>query len=197
MKNKILLLLCVIPALSWSSEEDPSFYAKIWSGAHWLQNTSLDHNRASYKTGFLVSGSLGYRFCSDFRVEAEYAYRRNAISKIDFFAEGDSRSGHFKTSSYMANLFWDLPYCEFFNPFVGAGIGYDSQKMHASNDRVIFDQKWHHFSWQVMTGLSYPLLCNTDLVVEYQYHQGGCHFKNHAIGLGLVYSFDGMIPSIW
>ena len=44
------------------------------------------------------------------RLEAEYAFRRNAIRKIHFFAEGSSKHGHFQTSSYMANLLWDLPY---------------------------------------------------------------------------------------
>jgi outer membrane autotransporter protein len=96
----------------------------------------------------------------------------------------------------MANLLWDLPLsswgCAFWNiqPFIGAGIGYDFQQMHSSNSRIIFNQKWHHFSWQVMAGLAYPLFCNTEITLEYKFHQGGCHFNNHSVGVGLVYKFD-------
>ena len=129
------------------------------------------------------------------RLEAEYAFRRNAIKKIDFFVEGSSKHGHFQTSSYMANLLWDLPLsswgCAFWNiqPFIGAGIGYDFQQMHSSNSRIIFNQKWNHFSWQVMAGLAYPIFCNTEITLEYKFHQGGRHFYNHSIGIGLVYKF--------
>ncbi len=62
-----------------------------------------------------------------------------------------SKHGHFQTSSYMANLLWDLPLsswgCAFWNiqPFIGAGIGYDFQQMHSSNSRIIFNQKWNQF----------------------------------------------------
>ena len=85
------------------------------------------------------------------RLEAEYAFRRNAIRKIDFYAEGSSKHGHFQTSSYMANLLWDLPLsswgCAFWNiqPFIGAGIGYDFQQMHSSNSRIVFNQNGTFF----------------------------------------------------
>lgn len=193
MKKISILFMSLIGFMPLQADEwccEPSFYGKIWSGANFLESTSNLGNHASYETGYLISGSFGYRFCSDFRVEAEYAYRRNAINKIRFFTEGNSKRGHFQTSSFMANLFWDTPLCGEFEGFLGAGIGYDYQQMHSSNDRVVFDQKWHHFAWQLMAGLSYEVFCNTDIVVEYNYHQGGCNFQNHAIGLGIVYSFD-------
>ena len=129
------------------------------------------------------------------RLEAEYAFRRNDIRKIHFFAEGFSKHGHFQASSYMANLLWDLPLssweCAFWNiqPFIGAGIGYDFQQMHSSNSRIVFNQKWNHFSWQLMAGLAYPIFCNTEITLEYKFHQGGCHFYNHSLGVGLVYKF--------
>lgn len=94
----------------------------------------------------------------------------------------------------MANLLWDLPLsswgCEFWNiqPFIGAGIGDDFQRMHASNSRIVFKQKWNHFSWQAMAGLAYPIFRNTEITLEYKFHQGG-HFYNHSIGVGLVYKF--------
>lgn len=173
-----------------------NFYGKIFGGVNFLQNTSLNGNRASYKTGYVVSASLGYCWCYGLCLEAEYAYRRNEISKIHFFNEGSSNRGHFQTSSCMANLLWNMPLsswgCSFWNiqPFIGAGLGCDFQQMHSSNSRIRFSQKWDHFSWQVMTGLSYPIFCNTELSLEYKFHQGGSHFNNHSLGVGLAYKFN-------
>jgi opacity protein-like surface antigen len=139
---------------------------------------------------------LGYHWCYGLRLEAEYSYRRNSIKNIDFVVEGSSSDGHYQASSYMANLLWDLPLsswgCAFWNiqPFVGAGMGYDFHRMHATNSRVIFNQTWKHFSWQLMAGVSYPIFCNTEVTLGYTFHQGSTHFYNHSIEVGLVYRFD-------
>ncbi len=37
-----------------------NFYAKILGGANFLQNTTIDGNKASYQTGYIIDGSLGY-----------------------------------------------------------------------------------------------------------------------------------------
>lgn len=199
MKKNILLLLTALLSLvkvgvqaeeeSFCCSDERNFYAKILSGVNFLQST----NNATYKTGYIVSASLGYYYCYGLRLEAEYAFRRNAIRKIHFFGEGSSHHGHFQTSSCMANLLWDLPlsFCECWNiqPFIGAGIGYDFQQEHSSNSRVDFHQKWNHFAWQLIAGFAYPIFCNTDITLEYKFHQGGCHFYNHSLGVGLVYNF--------
>lgn len=213
MKKNILLFLSLlffiaadIQAQEWYAEDScfyadsccvdkTNFYAKILGGANFLQNTEISDNKSTYQTGYIISGSVGYSGCYGLRLEAEYAYRRNAIKKIDFFVEDCSKDGHYQASSYMANLLWDMPLsswgCAFWNfqPFIGAGIGYDSQQMHACNPRIVFNQKWKHFSWQLMAGLAYPIFCNTEVTLEYKFHQGGCHFDNHSVGVGLVYKF--------
>lgn len=175
--------------------DEKNFYAKIFCGANFLQNTTISKHKCNYHTGYIIAGSVGYYWCYGLRFEGEYAYRRNAIEKIHFFGEGSSRHGHFQTSSLMANLLWDLPlsswgctFCDL-RPFIGAGIGYDFQQIHSSNSRVVFNQKWHHFSWQLMAGLACPVFCNTEMTLEYKFHQAASHFYNHTIGVGLVYRF--------
>ena len=200
MKKNILLLLMTsliflsADAQEWCDEDncdEPQFYAKILSGVNFLQNTTLNDNKTTYKPGYLIGASLGYNWRYNLSLEAEYAYRRNALSKIHFFGGDSSHRGHFQTSSFMANLLWNVPYCPFQNiqPFIGAGIGYDFQKMHSSNSTIVFNQKWNHFSWQLMAGLTYPIFCNTDISLEYKFHQGGNHFYSHTLGLGLAYKF--------
>jgi opacity protein-like surface antigen len=207
----VLLLLVVIAtqtqAQEWYAEEfccnesccrfdRTKFYAEIFSGANFLDNTAIEGNKSKYNPGYIIACSLGYSWCYGLRLEGEYAFRRNTIEKIHFFEEGVSKHGHFQTSSFMFNLLWDLPLsswmCEFLNTrsFIGAGIGSDFQHMHSSNSRIIFNQNWHHFSWQLMAGLAYPIFCNTEITLEYKFHQGGCHFYNNSIGVGLVYEFD-------
>ncbi|MBS0653875.1 MAG: porin family protein [Verrucomicrobia bacterium] len=173
-----------------------NFYTRIFGGVNFLQNTNTNGNKFSYEPGYVFAGSLGYSWrYYGLRVEAEYAFRRNAIKKIHFITQGSSANGHFQTSSYMANLLWDMPLCAWgcprckFIPFIGAGIGYDFKKVHSSNSRVDFHQKFNHFSWQAMAGVSYPIFRHAELSLEYKFHQGGCHFYNHALGLGLMYKF--------
>jgi opacity protein-like surface antigen len=170
-----------------------NFYAKISSGANFLQSNTIEGNTFTYQTGYIIAGSVGYCWRYGLRLEAEYAYRRNAIKKAHFFVDDFSKDGHFQASSYMANLLWDLPLsawgfaCWGIQPYIGAGIGCDFQQIHSSNSRIVFNQKWHQFSWQMMAGLVYPIFCNTEMTLEYKFHQGGCHFYNHSLGVGLVY----------
>jgi opacity protein-like surface antigen len=169
-----------------------NFYAEVLGGANFLQSTKIDGNKSTYQTGYIVSGSLGYCWRRyGLRLEEEYAFRRNEIRKINFFAEGFSKHGYFQTSSVMANLLWDLSGCAFWNiqPFIGAGIGCDLQKMHSSNSRIVFNQKWTHFSWQLMAGFTYPIFRNTEIALEYKFHQSGSHFYNQSLGVGLIYKF--------
>lgn len=171
-----------------------NFYAKILGGANFLQNIPIRESNTKYKAGYIIAGSLGYCWHYGLNLEAEYAFRMNELKKIHFFGEGSSTHGQFQTSSFMANLLWDLPLPRWgcacnIQPFIGAGIGYDAQQIYSSNSRIVFNQKWNHLSWQVMTGLAYQICCDTELTLEYKFHQGGSHFNNHTVGLGLVYKF--------
>ena len=140
MKKNILLLLMTflffMTAHAQAQEscderlfcaDQTNFYAKFFSGVNFLQNSRTDGNKSTFKAGYIIAGSLGYWWSCGLRLEAEYAFRRNSIKKIDFYIEGFSNNGHFQTSSYMANLLWDLPLsswgCAFRNiqPFIGAG----------------------------------------------------------------------------
>lgn len=215
MKKNILLLMSLIcmaagaQAGHWCAQDscyyddkdcvdEGNFYVRVLGGPNFLQKSRANRNISTYQTGYMVAGSLGYRFCHGLRLEAEYAYRRNGIEKIHFCCGQDSSSknGHFQTSSAMANLLWDLPVpscdCEDIDirPYVGAGVGYDFQEMDAKNSRIAFNQRWNHFSWQLMAGLACPVFRNTDVILEYKFHQDGCHFNNHSIGVGILYNFS-------
>lgn len=172
------------------------FYAEAFGGANFLQTEKSGGIVSDYNTGYVVSGSLGYRWCYGLRVEGEYAYRRNSVRKLHFFGRSFSFHGHFQSSSYMANLLWDLPLsrwgcgCWKFRTFIGGGIGYDLQQIHAKNEGIAFRNNKKHFAWQVIAGIGYPLFCSTDISLEYKYHKGGfSYIHNHSLGVGLTYKF--------
>lgn len=112
MKRNILLVLMSLlffmttdaQAQEWCEEnsccsddsccvDEINFYAKILTGVNFLQNTSINRNKSTYQTGYIIAGSLGYYWRYGLRLEAEYAFRRNTIGKIHFFGQGFSRHG--------------------------------------------------------------------------------------------------------
>jgi len=184
---------------SKGSGDSNSFYAEIFGGANFLQTEKRGGIKSYYRTDYLTSGSLGYRWCYGLRLEAEYAYRRNTLHKEHFFGRSFGVHGHFQSSSYMANVLWDLPLsklgCGFWKikPFIGGGIGYDYQQIRTRIFGLNFRENKKHFAWQVITGVGYPIFCHTDLSLEYKYHKGGFkHIHNHSVGLGLTYKFGSL-----
>ncbi len=177
--------------------DENRFYTQFFAGANFIPSSTSGGLTTKYNAGYIVAGSLGYRFCYGLRLEAEYAYRRNSLESLSFFGRTYSIHGNFQTSSYMANVFWDLPLCQWgchlwgIEPFIGAGIGYDSQHVHGSNSFLVLADSKRGFAWQVMAGLSYLVFCNTRLSIEYKFHQGPVtNIYNHAVGVGLTYDFD-------
>lgn len=187
----LILTLCFFVSPGFAEFCDP-FYAEILGGANFLQTSKRDGIKTHYNTGYIVSGSIGYRWLYGFRLEGEYAFRKNTLRKGNFFGRSFTLHGHFQSSSYMGNLIWDLPSCYFCNiqPFLGGGAGYDFQQFKGKNGGIIIHENKKQFSWQVIAGLGYPIFCNTDLSLEYKFHKGGFkHIYSHSVGVGLTYTF--------
>lgn len=171
-----------------SSEGNRNFYVEFLVGANFLQKERNRHSfspLAEYQTGYLLAGCLGYRWYYGTRLEAEYAFRRNPLS----FSNYGSR-GHIQMSSFMGNLLWEplssFGY-EFWNiqPFIGAGIGCDFLHAHKENHK-----RDEQLSWQVMSGLSYPLFDHINISLEYKFHKtNDTSIYNHSLGVGVMYEF--------
>ncbi len=177
---------------SWDNENE--LYAEISGGANFIQSSTSGGVTTKYKSGYIVSGSLGYSYCYGLRLEAEYAYRRNSLKNIHFFGRTFPIHGHFQSSSYMANLLWDLPLrswgCNVWQiqPFIGGGVGYDVQQLHANNSGFGYRESKNGFAWQVIAGLGYLIFCNTNISLEYKFHKGSLnHIYNHSFVVGLTY----------
>ncbi len=184
------------PTTECCFEQEHDFYANVFAGANFLQFKGRTHG-VHKKVGFAVSGSIGYRIACGFRVEGEYAFRRNTLKARNYSAATGHAHAYNQTNSFMANVLYDLPlhcYNVDFVPFVGAGIGYDSQKIHASaragNVSISQSATKGMFAWQFLTGIAYPLCDSTQISVEYKLHRGIRYdVYNHSIGAGLTYNF--------
>lgn len=170
-------------------------YLEALGGVNFLKTNTCNGIKSRYHPGYIVASSLGYRWCGGINIEIEYAFRRNEFKNIKFIGRNFSLNGHFQSSSYMGNWLWNIPTgfgYKFWNfkPYVGAGMGYDFQQVHGSSDDLTFEQTEKGFAWQVMTGLSYPLFCNTMISLEYKLHQGRLtYIYSNSLGVSLTHNF--------
>lgn len=171
------------------------FYAEIFGGADFIHSTPWNGINIDYKTGYDVSASYGYRLCYGFRMEAEYAFRRDEVKSNRLVGTTARACGHFQSSSYMANLLWNLSLRRWgicLKPFVGGGVGYDAQQIRAKGEGLSIRSNKKGFSWQGIAGISYPFCRNMEISVEYKFHQGPyCELYNQTVGIGLTYTFCG------
>ncbi len=173
-------------------------YVGAFGGANFIPSIQDGEVKVHIKTGYNLSGSLGYRFAYGLRLEGEYAYRRNSVKNIRFAGESFSIDANYQTSSLMANLIWDIPLadwgCNFggVTPFIGGGLGYDDQSLHIHHKRASISDHKEGLGKQVMAGLSYPISCRANLLFIYKYHKGSLRkINNNTVGLGITYSFGG------
>lgn len=198
MKKIFFTLLASTALFSASSHaffdgsfENGELYSEIFGAAEFLQTSRHDGVKPRFHPGILASASLGYSYCSGFRLEAEYAYRRASVRRVYIDGGYFSAHGHLLSQSIMANGFYEFD-CSFWNirPFVGAGIGYDFQRVHGDRGQFSFSEHKNGFAWQVMGGLAYRFCTNVDLTLEYRFHKGPIrNICNHAIGFGAIFKF--------
>lgn len=173
--KKLLFLVTAFFALTASEavKAEEGFYVGILGGGNWAEVSHLDLD-----TGYIFAGSLGYKFCNDFRVDAEIGYRRNQLRHFHFDGESFRSHGHLQTWTYMAHVYYDLPldlFC-YFDPFIGAGIGYANRRF---NDSGFDHDRDNGFAWDLIAGIAFPVTCNIEMDVEYRYlHTRGQHHHN-------------------
>jgi opacity protein-like surface antigen len=169
---------------------DSKFYTQVFGGASFLQTKTKNDIKPISNTGYIVGGSFGFYECHGLRLEAEFAYRRNSLSKVRFFCENFEREGHFQSFSYMGNVIGDIFCTRIVQPYLGGGIGYDSQKTVMRGFGLCVDNNKKGFAWQVIAGLKHKLPCFFNMALEYKFHQGRLSYIYcHSLSLCLGYEF--------
>ncbi len=150
MKNFLFLLTAFIALTATQVRADECLYAGVFGGANWLDVSKSGHRndsrggaKADFDVGYLIGGSIGYRWCGGLRLEGEIAYRSNEIKNAHFrriWSDSSSErvklKGHSHVTTYMANVLYDWPFeCSPFKVYVGGGIGYANSKFNAHKRR--------------------------------------------------------------
>lgn len=198
MKKNVLILIIIFCLNTLVYAEDiygNQPYVKLLGGVDFLQTQSDNEIRPSFNPGYIISGAIGYQWCSGLHVEAEYAFRRNSMRKIHYFGQDFNIRGTFQSSSYMANLLWDFSLweCSFgaVQPYLGAGIGYDVQQFHAGQDGFRTTQNKKGFAWQLMAGFTSPFFNCSEISLEYRLHKGPLHnILSHVAAISFTYKFE-------
>ena len=209
MKKTIFALVAAVAALTaiqpTEAQAQEGFYVGGFGGANFIQTSKKDDFDLKYRTGYAVGGSVGYKWCQGFRVEAEASYRHNRLKSFEFF-EGDDFEedvkGHLSSWSFMANALYDMDLgcwdsCSSWDivPYVGFGIGYARQRIKFSEDEDSgFNFHEHEakngFAWQLIAGLAYEISPCTDIAIEYRFNKGPeKKLYNHTAALAVKYHF--------
>lgn len=180
-----------------SSFDLHGLYLEATGGVSWIDIHRQHRVRVNTNTGYFVSGAIGYRWCYGFRTEAEVGYHRASLRSFKYEGERFHVGGHTRSISYMANLYYDLPFCFWVTPYVGGGIGYAQNRFNIHNHYSDFSRKRNGFAWQVMAGLEYDLcnlsdcLSNWSASIEYRYYRPSRlrHTNFNDLNFDLRYNF--------
>jgi opacity protein-like surface antigen len=162
--------------------------------------------RMSYDTGWGASAAVGNEY-GPIHLELEGVYRRFQPNRIVSGTTSTRASGDVDLIAPMVNVLVDVPFDRFMpysvRPYVGAGVGavYADLQPRGTGITLRDDQSWG-FGYQLMAGLSIPVMNNVTMRLGYRYlaapnmrfhAAGGAAFKTdvavHSVDLGLDLRF--------
>jgi OmpA-OmpF porin, OOP family len=175
-------------------------------------NTAVTTNA---KTGFNVSGELGYDF-GLFRTGFELGYQRAALGDVNNLANiaavgangtNSVASGNVSALSFMLNGLFDFGSSDSWAGSVGGGVGiaqYKASKFATGTRAAFLDDSDTGFAWQVLAGIRKSISDNVDLNLGYKYFNipkintvasiGAplrTKLATHNLMLGFTYNFGG------
>ena len=122
--------------------------------------------------GFMVGGTLGYRWTTGLRVEGEVTYRRVANDDVSFGMGSGDINGNQDSVAFMLNGLYDFKLAERWRPYLGVGIGVSvngltvtsigTPKFDFANDSSAA------FAYQGIAGIDYSLTGNLSLGLQYK-----------------------------
>lgn len=140
----------------------PHWYIGLSGSLTFLDDADISNGgELSYDAGWGGAAAIGYRpatdiiFLRDTRYELEIAYRQN---DIDEFTNGATRltgNGEYKSTSYMANMYYDFRNSTGFTPYIGGGLGLAQVRVDDFATLIPGDDEDTVFAYQGMVGVSY------------------------------------------
>ncbi len=172
-------------------------YVGVHGGANHL-NVTRGSNQ-SLKMGYKVGLTCGYAFDSSWRAELQCSYFANhygsshEASTAGFTFSKQTNKLH--TWAYMANILYDIKGLTFSSlyPYLGAGVGYaqNSSVLTVRRDDIVTDYKGrdNRFAYQLIAGAMMPVNEQYSTALEYNFHSGKAHGKDHSVQMHLIRNF--------
>lgn len=137
------------------------------SGPGGTQPFSLSSN-----TGFMVGGTLGYRWKAGIRVEGEVTYRRVGNDDVSIGNNSGDINGNQSSIAFMLNGLYDFKLAERWRPYLGVGIGLSLNGLTVTSlGSPKFDfvkDTTTAFAYQGIAGLDFSLSQMVSLGVQYK-----------------------------
>jgi OmpA-OmpF porin, OOP family len=130
-----------------------------------------------YKTGYGLSGALGYGYGNGFRSEIEAAYSE-AKAKNSSYSLGSgittSTGGNANAFSLFGNALYDFNLGLPVTPYVGLGLGWlrlaAETKVNSNSGNIkLIDDSTDTIGYQLIAGLSLPIMDNLKATLDYRF----------------------------
>ena len=199
----LLLTVLAIPAYAAGP------YVGVEGGATFLEKAKVTAPGSpdfdlKTKTGFGLGLVGGFDF-GTYRLEGEFAYRRNNNKEVTGAGLTGPIGGDFSSMALMVNGYYDFKMVSpILYPYLGVGIGGARDSLKATDDvgTVVDDDKFV-FAYQLAAGVAYNVSKEVTLDLGYKYFAttkpefedttgGGkakVEYMSHNIFLGLRYNF--------
>lgn len=167
------------PALAQDASQD-GVYVGIHAGAnfkHELHGDIVGPGRKdpfslSSHPGFMVGGTLGYRWATGVRVEGEITYRRLANDDVSVGSNSGDINGNQDSIAFMINGLYDFKLTDRWRPYLGFGIGLSVNGVAVTSlGTPKFDfvnDSSAAFAYQGIAGIDYSLTNNLSLGLQYK-----------------------------
>jgi len=173
------------------------------SGAVGITNTSdADFTDGtgdvSFDNDINFSGAVGMRVNDNIRTELELSYRKADMDSVTINGVGAaSLGGDLKTTSLLANAYYDFTLENKFSPYVSAGIGMAHHNASLNSIAGIGFQEINDsdnvFAYQLGAGVSYDIADKTALFAGYRYFASSdafdAEYAAQEVRVGVRYSF--------
>lgn len=221
MKRTLLASVALFAITTTPATAAGNWYIAGGIGANWVQDTNPftfygDTLDTEFDTGWILTGSLGYRWAEGFRGELELGYRKNDVDSIFESPNGGfpfthtNVSGEVTQFSLMANALYDIRLAEHCVLTVGGGIGIADDEFDASGSGSILivdaNDDWS-FAYQAIAGAAYDVSPRTQIFIEYRYFVNDGHdvitypppniplidevdFENHSVSVGVRFAIS-------
>lgn len=176
---------------------NPRIYVRGFGGLNLLHHTNWHHAKYRTNAGYVVGTAVGCRL-RPLRIEGEFSYRSNDVSRLTIEALNVDVTGHLQQWCGFGNVLFEVPLKCCCLPYIGVGAGYRHIKPGVNFDERS-DTSFQNFidsanEWgiyQAMAGVNFTVSDMVNMQLGYCYVNGWTHDKcaSHTLAVSAILQF--------